>query len=253
MSGYAKTLQLHATKTDARKAHSSQQQNMSWDENKHSNSGAGAKGVSKAHTPHEPVEPTQRAPLAAIPLLQSATLGTDQGDGEDVLSTPEDQEDEEPPYQISSALTYDRWSQSSQSLDFDENVQSVAPRELQAVLISNTHSYIDQAGHAYTGYELHVPMVSGEHTSIRRYSDFRRLDRQLTRALGGCTLSCVNTRRLPALPPRTYFWQGKTQAETTRQRWGALQLYLDGVLDLVNLTDETSPAWLSFKQFLDLH
>ena len=37
--------------------------------------------------------------------------------------------------------------------------------------------------------------------------------------------------RLPELPPKTFFWSDATARKLIAYRWGALQRYLDAVVD----------------------
>ena len=86
---------------------------------------------------------------------------------------------------------------------------------------------------------------------FRRYSEFVKLDRRLAGMLGPCSLALCNARELPPLPPKT-FWQKSTCVGVVQRRWGALQQYLDGVLDLISLMDVSSSAWLVVREFLSL-
>ena len=101
--------------------------------------------------------------------------------------------------------------------------------------------------------KLVAPLLSGEHVAFRRYSEFVRLDRTLRAAWGlpaHRALCSGGTGELPALPPKTAFWQDATSTAVTSHRWGALQLWLDVVLDRLSQGVYNEKAWDSFRQFL---
>ena len=72
--------------------------------------------------------------------------------------------------------------------------------------------------------------------------------------LGPCSLALCNTRELPPLPPKTSWGAPlkSTEVSVVQRRWGALQQYLDGVLDLISLMDVSSRAWTAVREFLSL-
>ena len=134
-------------------------------------------------------------------------------------------------------------------------VQSVA-----AVVISGTSVVRHLEGPPFTLYQLHVPLLAGEHVAFRRYSDFESLDVKLRALLDEPPLlsawlaraACLRTeplpRALPYLPPKTVPWvQGSTSPSVVAHRWGALQKYLDAALERAV---ESPQAWESFMEFL---
>ena len=129
----------------------------------------------------------------------------------------------------------------------------LTPRQVQAVLISGVEvvSHLDEKPFAL--YQLVAPLLSGEHVAFRRYSEFVRLDRTLRAAWGLPThraLCSGGAGELPALPPKTAFWQDATSTAVTSHRWGALQLWLDVVLDRLSQGVYNEKAWDAFRQFL---
>ena len=129
----------------------------------------------------------------------------------------------------------------------------LTPRQVQAVLISGVEvvSHLDEKPFAL--YQLVAPLLSGEHVAFRRYSEFVRLDRTLRAAWGlpaHRALCSGGAGELPALPPKTAFWQDATSTAVTSHRWGALQLWLDVVLDRLSQGVYNEKAWDAFRQFL---
>ena len=129
----------------------------------------------------------------------------------------------------------------------------LTPRQVQAVLISGVEvvSHLDEKPFAL--YQLVAPLLSGEHVAFRRYSEFVRLDHTLRAAWGLPThraLCSGGAGELPALPPKTAFWQDATSTAVTSHRWGALQLWLDVVLDRLSQGVYNEKAWDAFRQFL---
>ena len=141
----------------------------------------------------------------------------------------------------------------------------VLPLEIQAVIISNTSLVRHLEGSPFTLFQLHVPLLSGEHVAFRRYSDFVALDATLCQLLGAVAvgrlggpfahplaqaLSCFWVRDLPALPPKTLpLLQDPTAPAVIGARWAALQRYLDSALERVA---ECPEAFDAFKAFLCL-
>ena len=140
----------------------------------------------------------------------------------------------------------------------DDEEDESDPSDLQAVLISDASIVRHMNGRPFTLYRLFVPGSFGEHVAFRRYSDFVALDQRLRfhlrsrlHPMGLQLLPCVAERSLPRLPPKTLFWQDATAAALTTRRWGGLQLYLDAVLEVITVTENTE-AWRCFEEFLCL-
>jgi hypothetical protein len=89
---------------------------------------------------------------------------------------------------------------------------SVVPADIQTVFIAGTSIVSHLEERPFTLYQLHVPLLSGEAVAFRRYSDFVALDERLGAELHGSTprAPCLFHRELPALPPKTAFWQDAT-------------------------------------------
>ena len=140
------------------------------------------------------------------------------------------------------------------------SVRGVLSQELQAVLISGTMIVGHLEGERpFTLYQLHAPLLSGEHVAFRRFSDFLALDASLRRLLDGppllpglppsVRLTWCAPSQLPPLPSKTLPWQEATSREIVTARWGALQIYLDAVVERIGQCPE---AWECFRDFLCL-
>ena len=88
--------------------------------------------------------------------------------------------------------------------------------------------------------------------SLRRWRRAARAARcpSGTRCCWHRALCSGGAGELPALPPKTAFWQDATSTAVTSHRWGALQLWLDVVLDRLSQGVYNEKAWDAFRQFL---
>ena len=203
-----------------------------------------------------PPEPTR---VASAPLTGSRRVAN-------FCATPQEPSREASPGVASARVASARAASTPQSaVDSTPRVRTLAslaeaelaalltPRQVQAVLISGVEvvSHLDEKPFAL--YQLVAPLLSGEHVAFRRYSEFVRLDRTLRAAWGLPThraLCSGGAGELPALPPKTAFWQDATSTAVTSHRWGALQLWLDVVLDRLSQGVYNEKAWDAFRQFL---
>jgi hypothetical protein len=134
-------------------------------------------------------------------------------------------------------------------------VVTTVPTDVLAVVISNATLVTHLEGAPFTIYQLHVPLLAGEHIAFRRYSEFVAFDMQLRECLGDrllpmAPLDCVWLHDLPPLPPRTIpFLQSAIAPSVIAHRWAGLQRYLDATLERVA---DHPAAFGVFRDFLCL-
>ncbi|KAL1530046.1 hypothetical protein AB1Y20_000969 [Prymnesium parvum] len=155
-------------------------------------------------------------------------------------------------------LAYESELRAAIDTELPQPSSEVQPKDVQAVLISGTSVVRHFENRPFGHYQLHVPLLSGEHVVFRRYSEFLALDAELRQAETpselALRLACCGAADLPSLPPKTGFWEDATSSTVISRRWRALQAYLDAVhgnfLACGDGFDQA--AWRKFKKFLML-